>query len=165
MTDSKVKLEKLAADVMAFGVDLFDRMGPDKIMPTWIAQSHGDDAWDIGGTPWRNDMEKRIYIEIIKEHFAEIKAVRYALLSETWVIRRELDKVVDLPPSESPDRRETLVVMVEDYENSIILRREIVRPPKGKPYLKEVETLQIKKSGAGGMMSGLLPKAEGAALQ
>lgn len=166
MVETKNKLEKLATDVMAFGADLFNRMGPDKIMPTWIAQSHGDDAWDIGGTPWRDDTEKEIYVAIIKEHYAEIKAVRYAFLSETWIISRKIDEDDGVRPSEAADRRETLVVMAEDYENSILLQREIVRPPGGKPYLKEVETVRATKADTSGIMADMLPKAEeGAALQ
>lgn len=165
MISQKDRLAAFAAEVMDLGVTLFEKMGPDKIMPTWVAQSHGDDAWDIGTTPWSDNTEKKLYVAVVKEHFAQIKAVRYALLSETWIISRKLDEEVEVPPCEADDRRETLVVLAEDYKDSIMLTREIVRPSEGKPYLKEVDTVHMKRKDASGLMTGMLPEAEGVALQ
>ncbi len=165
MTEKKDKLTEMANEIMGLGSAFFEKKGPDKIMPTWFAQTHEDDNYTVFATPWGNDIEKMAYTAAIKEHYAKIKAVRYALLSETWVITREKEDNYDgEAPSEAPDRKETLTVMAEDHVSRILMRREIIRPSKGKPFLKAIETFTMNKKDLRaeehGHMLNMLPKVE-----
>lgn len=89
-------------------------------------------------TPFTNDTEKEITSLIIKKLVKENHGVRLGFLSETWMVSQaeapELthENAKDIVPSEHPQRREGILLLVEDkFGKHLSGWYEIKRDDKG----------------------------------
>lgn len=75
------RLKALAKTAIERGVKLFNKLGPDEICPTYFVQDGEGNIFEAK-TPFRNDMEKRLYKMAVQEACQHFGAVRFALLTE-----------------------------------------------------------------------------------
>lgn len=167
MTDQLESLKALAKIALERGVKLFNKLGPDEICPTYFVQDEDGNIFEAK-TPFRNDMEKRLYKMAVKESCKQFGAVRYALLTEGWSVERKVNDPEELrAPKECPDRKEILLVLAEDDETSMMLSYEIIRHENSAPYLN-LENLQEEINtveNAGGNLQGIIPAKKPKVLQ
>jgi hypothetical protein len=71
---------------------------------------------------------------LVAEMFREEGVERYVLITEAWIAPPE-----GLPPSEHPERREAVIIAVEDWSGSKTGARHVIRPASGKPTLGPLE--------------------------
>lgn len=114
----------------------------DEIMPHFIG-SDGADKINIYMTPWRDEADKVLVLAMLRAKFAEDGIVRYALVSETWAVLRDVNGPKEhRMPMDCPDRQERLMVMGVEYGASRSVFCDIVRdgdkrrcgPPQWQTY-------------------------------
>jgi hypothetical protein len=72
-----------AKEMMEGAMIFREQGGSDSIMPTWFLANKNDRTY-ILGTPWRNDLQKRLAAEYIAEKVIEFKATRVIFLADVW---------------------------------------------------------------------------------
>jgi hypothetical protein len=133
-----------------------------EVTPIWHAVPEGDGDHLLIATPWRNDEEKEMALEAIRDMFQEKHIQSYVSIVEAWaVMGGDLNNVMDVRPSRHPDRREIVRVTAEDRNGKTLSGQfYILRPEHGEAKLSPFhedppETIQA------GRMSGLLTPATG----
>src|SRR5882672_7222946 len=89
-----------------------------QVLPMWHAVD-GDDEHALIATPWRNDDEKDIASDALREMFRAQKVKRFAFICEAWIVEAVLGEVaLNTRPSIHQDRREVLMIAAEDREGN-----------------------------------------------
>lgn len=132
-----------------------------QIYPLWIIEPKAGDLILVP-TAWENDRDKDFAVEAIKDLLKVCEAKRYAFVTEAWIVdvrnKHEIPKSHQLGGSlaNHPDRREVVMVTVEDRHQSMTRMFYILRPEHGKPVLSAAEDMDGDKSE--GRFVNLLPK-------
>jgi hypothetical protein len=128
---------------------------PAEIMPHFLG-SDGTDKLNVYMTPWRDEADKVVALAMLRARFAQDGIVRYAMVSETWAVVRDVNGPKEhRMPSECPDRQERLMVLGVEYGGSRAVFCDIIRedgkrrcsPPQWQTY-----------DSMSGRMGSLLPK-------
>jgi hypothetical protein len=90
--------------------------------------------------------------EKLRELFKERDVVRYASAMEAWTVERGDHQG---PVAQHPQRREIIIISVDDGVEFIVAPRDIIRPPHGKAYLGKLGTI-VKQSAPKGRFTKLL---------
>jgi hypothetical protein len=135
VTDEEQLLEELMELAHQVGKDIILSKGED-LMPMWIIVA-ADGAYDIVGTPWKDEAEKVITVLAIKAKLREENALAYSLLSEVWQ--------ADAPPGfkptdprpwrtveEAPNRHEAMMVIAATPKLHKMRSWEMHRDESGK---------------------------------
>jgi hypothetical protein len=162
--------EKQLRDLIEFASRFCDRHFADHgvIYPLWHAvTSKGETLIE---RPACDD--KDLSVAMIRALFDLADVVRYVFIDEAWTLSRliqpnEEEKIYREGLSKHPERVEIVMIQGEDREcGQLMVHRNIIRPPKGKPYLGpllSLDDLPFMPHGGGvehseGRMVGLLPK-------
>ena len=131
----------------------------DELMTQFIAETR-DGSLQFYSTPWGNEEEKVIVLDLLRKKFAEEGVVRYVLTSEVWRVRYAADdarlKDEDRPmPSQDPQRESALMVIGVDPAAGEVLHygASIIEGDDGRS-LGERQTEQ--RGQMGGRMINLL---------
>lgn len=86
---------------------------------------------------WENDIQKQITIAVVKDHAKKLGAVAAIFLGEAWMRKSaDLDpppEFMNTPPSESPDRIETVMIIATDGRETRMRSLEMMRnKPNGR---------------------------------
>lgn len=128
-----------------------------EVAPLWHAIS-GDNENMLIMTPWYSNEEKAETVVGLRMLFAAAQVKRYAFICEAWTVHVPIgmDWREEMPPSQHPDRREVLRIMVEDRNGQ---RKSgsyfILRPEHGPPTLSPFHE-DDPGWDFGGPMSGML---------
>ena len=148
------KLQELFDLAAKNAARLFQESG--EVLPMWHAVM-GNDEHTLISTPWRDDTEKDIAMDMLRRFFREAKVKRYVFIVEAWIAHVQTQReVTEGPrPSEHPDRREVLMINAEDRSGeSIIGQYFILRPEHGPPTLSPLKVQPYEHTA--GRMVGLL---------
>jgi hypothetical protein len=111
----------------------------EQLIPQWLLASL--DRTMIVATPWGGDDEKHLVIGVMRAMMREEQVHAYSLLVEAWFAHEKVPegtspdsfKYRGLPPSQRPDRKESVVAMATNrYGKHLHRHWEIVRGKKGK---------------------------------
>ena len=107
----------------------------EELLPQWLIVG-ADDKIEIWATPWSNAGEKRLVVEAMRATLRKGHAKAYSLLVEAWYTVLPASEVgkeyTGPPPSERPDRQESVVVTAANRDGQAVHRQwEIVRSSKG----------------------------------
>lgn len=138
-----------------------------EIAPMWHAVTS---AGETIIEPHPDYLGKDMAAAMIRAFFDFKDVVRYVYVGEAWTLCRmikpeEQEEISRKGLSEHPERVEVVQLMGEDRDcGQIFVTRDIIRPPKGKPYLGPLQTISELPhipSGAHvqseGRMVGMLP--------
>lgn len=160
--------EQQLRELVAFASDFCERMFSAKgqIHPMWHAVTSSGEQFIE--TPMFAD--KDLAVAMMRALFDLKDVVRDVFIDEAWTVTRllteeEYETVQRTGLANFPGRAEIVMIQGEDRDaGQLIAHRDIIRPPKGKPYLGPLQTaddLGLIPHGArvqsGGRMVGLLP--------
>jgi hypothetical protein len=150
------KLQELFDHAAENAARLFNESDDHEVLPMWHAvQDDGEHM--LIATPWRDDAEKEIAMEMLRDVFRQHRVKRFVFIVEAWIARvGTMAEVNEGPrPSEHPDRREVLMISGEDRDGSQIMGvYYILRPEHGPPKLSPLEVKPYDHTT--GRMVGLL---------
>lgn len=152
------KLYELMEKTWAFAVATFDPT--DDTMVQFFAQTD-DNKLNIYATPWHNDFEKAMVLNLLRDRFKAEGVQRYTLVSEAFFAEYPADAPEDgdseLPPSAHPNRIETLIVLGVDPDAHEIMQYNaiITRDADGNRSLGVRVSLEASAT-PGGVMTELL---------
>lgn len=134
-----------------------------QVLPMWLLE---DEAGQIQPvlTPFGDSASKDAMIAAIRQAIRDHKAVRCGFMSEAWALivkkgHPDFDNPTRIAPSEHPDRREIVKLMVEDKDGGMLFAKLfILRPEHGKPSLSPI-SIEEGAERAGGRFTGLFQKA------
>lgn len=132
-----------------------------QVHPMWIIEAKSGECF-IVPTSWENDAEKDRVVNTIRSFLKVVDAPRYAFVTEAWILQAVSKKDVNDAYKKynslehHPDRREVLMVTVEDRKEAIMRSFYILRPEHGSPKLSPAEDMTSNKSE--GRFANLLPK-------
>lgn len=162
---SEQELRRMLDHASAFCDRHFAKKG--EIAPMWHAVT-ADGQTIIEPHPMY--LGKDMAAAMIRTFFDLRDVIRYVYVGEAWTLNRmirreEEEEIFRKGLSEHPDRVEVVQIQGEDRDyGQIIAARNIIRPPKGKPYLGPLQTvndLPHVPQGASitseGRMVGMLP--------
>jgi hypothetical protein len=113
------------------------------------------------GCPWRDEQEKLIALQLIREKARELHATAIGFISEVW-FKRINDPLVDLDkverPSQSADREEGVLAVVTDGHETKSRAWQIVRDRPGGAIIHLQQDDPGTAQLSGRMIDGLLPK-------
>jgi hypothetical protein len=161
--------EQQLRELIAFASDFCDRMFAAKgvIYPMWHAVTSSGEQF-VETTTFD---DKDLSVAMIRALFDIRDVVRYVFMDEAWtlsrLIRPDEEAMIQREGlSKHPDRVEVVMLSGEDRDcGQLMVHRNIIRPPKGKPYLgplQSLDDLPFMPAGGGvehseGRMVGLLP--------
>ena len=152
----QIKLQELFDIAAANAARMFNEDPDHEVLPMWHAvQGNGEHM--LIATPWKDDTEKMITVDMLRRVFREHHVKRFAFIVEAWLATLKTKREVDEGPrpSEHPDRREVLMVTAEDRDGSQIMGvYYILRPEHGPPKLSPLDVQTYDKTA--GRMVGLL---------
>ena len=138
-----------------------------EIAPMWHAVTS---AGEMIFEPHPTSLSKDMGAAVIRAFFDFKDVVRYVYVGEAWTLKRmirpeEKEAIFHKGIADHPERVEVVQIMGEDQEcGHIILTRNIIRPPRGAPYLGPLQSLDDlpfippnAHSQAEGRMIGMLP--------
>jgi hypothetical protein len=80
--------------------------------------------------------DKDLIVAGVRRLFRKHQVIRYAFLTEGWMVDVKGGELPATPPSKHPDRREILLVQAGDrHRRSLIVSYYILRPEHGAPTL------------------------------
>lgn len=114
--------------------------GDDSLMPMFhIVMVDGEDQ--ILATPWRNDQEKHIAQQMVRERLKDPRARAYGFISEAWMARYETHEMSkgdppEIMPRDRLDRIEVVIISVSTrakrYMKALRMLRGGVKQNDGK---------------------------------
>jgi hypothetical protein len=124
------ELRKLFTVAHVNAAKLFRMEG--EVSPLWHAvPKHGSHM--LISTPWSNDLEKELAMEILRDKFAKLGVERYAFIFEAWaVLGGDPNTILSQRPSKHPDRREMLRIMAEDKHGHVLSGHYFILRPEHK---------------------------------
>jgi hypothetical protein len=150
------KLQELFDIAATNAARIFNDSDDHEVLPMWHAvQGNGEHV--LIATPWQDDTEKQIAVEMLRDLFREKQVKRFVFIVEAWIARVKSMREVEEgpPPSKHPDRREVLMITAEDRSGETIFGQYyILRPEHGPPKLSPLEVMPY--DGTSGRMTGLL---------
>ncbi len=151
------KLYQMMERSWKFAVETFDPI--EDSMVQYLAET-ADGKLYMFATPWSNDFEKTMVLNILRKKFKEDNIKRYVMVSEAWTAAYPAGMTNDKPkimPSEHPERIEKLVLLGVDPEAQEVMQyaATIHRDSEGKRSLGERESLEMSTT-VGGVMLELL---------
>ena len=152
----QIRLQALFELAAANAARIFLESDDHEVHPMWHAVM-GNGEHMLIATPWQDDTEKEIALEMLRSVFRQHHVKRFAFIVEAWLaVAATKEEVFEGPrPSEHPDRREVLMVTAEDRDGSQIMGTYyILRPEHGPPKLSPLEV--NKYDHTAGRMVGLL---------
>ena len=155
-TTKSAKLRELFDIAAENAARMFLESDDHEVIPMWHAVQ-GNNEHALIATPWSNDMEKRIAVEMMRDYFRTFHVKRYAFIVEAWTAQVSTMREVDEGPrpSEHPDRREVLMISAEDRSGETIMGHYyILRPEHGPPKLSPLDVMPYDQMS--GRMMGLL---------
>ena len=117
--------------------DAFDQIGK-WVHPTWVLELENGKT-EINATPFENDAHKHLVTQAMRMYFRAKGVIRYAFIMEAWFATEKpkegetekewMERGVETPPSERPDRKEAVCIIAEDKNTgeSVFIMREIDR--------------------------------------
>lgn len=89
-------------------------------------------GWDVIATPWRDDKEKREMILNVCLHIVKEDVVAFSFVSEVWTAQAkhesgDVPPPVGKKPRDRPDRKEAVVCLMGDAQETRFKSWEIVR--------------------------------------
>jgi hypothetical protein len=87
-----------------------------ELMPQWVL-INDKGGMDIVGTPWRDDLQKDVIAEIMRQRMHDDNIQAYSVVVEAWAAQAPKGwKAGDphIPSSEHPDRREVVIAFATD---------------------------------------------------
>lgn len=116
-----------------------------EILPTFMFDNPGGytSAMQI---PWSNPSEKRAVAFTVRRMFEVLGIKRYAVITEMWFsiarhskatsVAEALAANATIRPSQDPNRKEGILVVVHDNDQTHAALYVIERPPGGSPRLR-----------------------------
>lgn len=148
--------EKLFEIARTNATRIFKETG--EVLPMWHAID-GDGEHMLIPTPWNSQEEKETVVEGLRALFAIAKVQRYAMVCEAWIVEiktSDISEVYNTIPSEHPDRREVIRIIVEDRNGKTLSGQYyILRPEHGPPTLSPFQR-HPDDFDFGGTMSNML---------
>lgn len=134
--------QKLMDHMVSFAQKYFD--SENVLMPMWTLIDERGEIY-VYLTPFSNGAEKDLIAELIKSKIKEDNAVRYGFMSETWMttVSKETPRHVleNITPSEHPNRKEAILIMVEDRDGKRLNgMMEIIRDDVDHGTLNDITT-------------------------
>ena len=102
----------------------------DEILPTFV-MAQRDGGLVIAGVQFRNDFEKRLVREKIREIMRSNDTVAYSFLTEGWAVAYPLDADMRVRPSENPRRIEVVSALATNVVESKYKQWRMIRDHKG----------------------------------
>lgn len=111
----------------------------EELIPQWLLASL--DGVEIVATPWGGGNEKYLAIEVMRNMMRAKQVHAYSLLVEAWFVNEKVPegqtpegvKYRGPPPSERPDRKESVCAMAANrYGKHLHRHWEIIRDKKGR---------------------------------
>ncbi len=97
---------------------------------------------EIVGCPWKNDVEKEAAVLLLRERCRKLDACAIAMLSEAWWADlhnvKSLDDWDGTPASEQPNRKEVVLIYVEELDGCWRGTADITRSG-GRPSFGEIK--------------------------
>jgi hypothetical protein len=143
--------EDMVNHMVHSAITLFNHAGGE-LQPMWVLYAENGEVIPVV-TRWENDNDKVAAVEFIKKLIKERNVIRFGFMSEVWVAYEDKDEPSGIMPSERPDRKEAIMVIVEDHDGFAEFgSMEITRDSDGSPVLGQYE----KKAGPGvdGVITG-----------
>jgi len=107
------ELEKLVEFTKERSRSIFNEDGG--IIPTFFCHVPNVDGYGMIPCHWENGRQKHLMVSLVKEKFLELGVDRYAFAAESWIAIRASDELTDtLPPSQSPNRQECILIHAEE---------------------------------------------------
>jgi hypothetical protein len=125
------KLEEMADVAYKFACQILVG-GPKDLMPMFVIKRGGkENKMDVIGTPWADDNEKRTMVINIAMEIADQGCDAWSFLSESWFAHRTKGEPLGPRPSEDPKRKEGVICLVGDGQNTLLHSWETKRDEKG----------------------------------
>lgn len=129
------------------------------LCPTWVMIDADKNIY-LMATPWKDEIEKMIYEQIIRISLREKKAVAYSVVTEAWMSSyKDGREYKGVQPRHDPNRIETVVIFATDGTQRImknwLLKRDHLEQP-----LKLEEMKPAEEGQAESWMFTLLAKDE-----
>jgi hypothetical protein len=131
------------------------------LTPAWVAIDKQGTVHAFPSSGHSKDLD----VLIIRATFTALEVIRYVFVDEAWMLDRSMSDITKAELVEigkhglrdHPERKEIVMLSGEDHDaGQLTARRDIVRPPVGRPYLGPLIIDDgIKQSE--GRMVGLLP--------
>lgn len=155
-TPSLSKLYELMEQTWGYALDTFD---PESEMLIKFLAQEADGGLSIYVTPWQNDFDKTMILNMLRKQFKEKGIQRYVLMSEVWTAsysdKAERDKAVEdrLMPRDHPNRVEKLMLLGVDPGAAEVMQYAaiITKDAEGKRVLGAREVLEAAVKTAGVM--------------
>lgn len=107
------ELEKLMEFAKERSRSIFNEDGG--IVPTFFCHVPNVDGYGMIPCHWQNGKGKNLMVSLVKAKFLELGVNRYAFAAESWVAAQKSIELTDaLPPSQSPNRRECILIHAEE---------------------------------------------------
>lgn len=117
----------------------------DQLMTTWTLLRENDQL-EVLGTPWANNVEKRIMLNLVRLYVRTHDIVAYSILTEAWMANLSEKDLAeeDLPrASEAINRQEVVIAMATDGKEVKMRKWLILRDWKNK--IKELREEELKE--------------------
>lgn len=142
------------------GIDLDEIMNMAKadlssrgsILPIFIADTE-DNKRIIVACPFANENEKIICLEYVKMLFFRHMVKSYIFYTESWYVEEnDAEGLGDIPPSEHPNRKESITILKVEDEKKEMMMVQIVAKNNGAVVFGE----PMKMGEGGGIFTNLL---------
>jgi hypothetical protein len=136
---SETKLQKLMKVHARTSKEMFLKDG-ELFAPLWLIESK-DGKMTVLSAPLIGTVDRDKHADTIRQAIKQLDGVRYVCAQEAWFLALpEGATDLNVRPSQSPDRREALMVMGEDINGEQRTGSyEIKRDADGKPRLEPFE--------------------------
>lgn len=138
--------QQLMDHMASFAEKTFTSEG--QVLPMWIlVDEKGEHSVYV--TPFGSDTEKDLTARLIRAAVKKTSAVRLGFMSETWMASKPRDtpmeELRDFVPSEQPDRREAIMILVEDrFGKHLAGSIEILRDDNGEARLEKFKDMTFQ---------------------
>jgi len=107
------ELEKIVEFAKERSRSIFNEDGG--IVPTFFCHVPNVDGYGMIPCYWQTGIQKNLMVSLVKARFLEFGVNRYAFAAESWIAARTGEELTDaLPPSQSPNRRECIIIHAEE---------------------------------------------------
>jgi hypothetical protein len=128
----------------------------DELVPLFVMAKR--DGMILCPTPWRDDFEKALMVDMVRQEIRKEGVKAYVFMSEAWSAKQPAGWKPGDPegpaPSDRPDRQEIVFALACDKERALERVWRIVRGEAG--TIVKLEREEKTTTGLVGRMAGLL---------
>jgi len=96
------------------------------LLPRFLGFNAGGEMFAMF-TPWESEQEKAVAMHHVRLFFAWKQVVSYIMVSEAWVVTREIDDTDRRAPADCEDRAEAIIVNGVSHREQVGLHSRIAR--------------------------------------